>query len=270
MLSVACTFALPHITQDLFVEDILMYRMISSCPVCGGDLYIPALQCSECGLEIRKDFEITGFERLSEEQMTFLLAFLKSQGNLAAVQADLGIAYPAAKEKLHDLLAAMELTDNTACDPADSNDSDLWARASQDDCASGIVRAKLAECGGSAIIRTYKGKEYTLRAVDEEGFSCDEILDYKYSVFDVIVEALVSQGGKAKKGYGRRRLGEFGCEETTVAGAVMKNYFGKQNGESCFDPTFALVAILEWAGVVKNGWGYVELSEQYREWILPT
>ena len=33
--------------------------------------------------------------------------------------------------------------------------------------------------------------------------------------------------------------------------------------ESCFDPTFALVAILEWAGIVRNGWGYIELTEEY-------
>ena len=79
---------------------------------------------------------------------------------------------------------------------------------------------------------------------------------------------IVSQGGKAKKGYGRRRLGDPGCEETTVAGAIMKNYFGKSTGESCFDPTFALVAILEWAGVVKNGWGVIELTEQYTKEIM--
>ncbi|MEI3075903.1 MAG: hypothetical protein V8T17_01575 [Oscillospiraceae bacterium] len=62
--------------------------------------------------------------------------------------------------------------------------------------------------------------------MDEEKFSCDEILDYEYSVFDVITELLESQGGKAKKGYGRRRLGDPGCEETTVAGAIMKTILG--------------------------------------------
>ena len=112
-------------------------------------------------------------------------------------------------------------------------------------------------------MRTYKGKEYFLRVVDEKMFACDEIIDYEYTVFDVIADVLRSQGGKAKKGYGRRRLGDPGCEETTVAGAILKNYFGKKPGESGFDPTFALVAIMEWAGIVKNGWGYVELCEEY-------
>ncbi len=72
------------------------------------------------------------------------------------------------------------------------------------------------------------------------------------------------RAARQKKGYGRRRLGDTGREETPVAGAIMKNYVGKNyGGKVVFDPTFALVAILEWAGIVRNGWGYIELTEEY-------
>ena len=212
-----------------------MYNFISSCPSCGGELHISTLQCGSCGLEIKKDFELSVFDKLSDEQISFLLSFLKNQGNLKSLQ-------PYSVEDI---------------------DTSTWKIDPQSSKASDIVKAKLISCNGLATVRTYKGKEYVLRIVDEEKFSCDEILDYEYSVFDVITELLESQGGKAKKGYGRRRLGDPGCEETTVAGAIMKNYFGKTTGESCFDPTFALVAILEWAGIVRNGWGYIELTEEY-------
>ena len=212
-----------------------MYNFISSCPSCGGELHISTLQCGSCGLEIKKDFEVSVFDKLSDEQISFLLSFLKNQGNLKSLQ-------PYSVEDI---------------------DTSTWKIDPQSSKASDIVKAKLISCNGLATVRTYKGKEYVLRIVDEEKFSCDEILDYEYSVFDVITELLESQGGKAKKGYGRRRLGDPGCEETTVAGAIMKNYFGKTTGESCFDPTFALVAILEWAGIVRNGWGYIELTEEY-------
>lgn len=37
------------------------------------------------------------------------------------------------------------------------------------------------------------------------------------------------------------------------------HYFGKKPGESCFDPAFVLAAVLEWAGIAKNGWGYIQL-----------
>ena len=205
-----------------------MYNFISSCPSCGGELHISTLQCGSCGLEIKKDFEVSVFDKLSDEQISFLLSFLKNQGNLKSLQTEQGISYPAAKKKLNDLLVAMNLVDNVQPYSVEDIDTSTWKIDPQSSKAS-----------------------------------CDEILDYEYSVFDVITELLESQGGKAKKGYGRRRLGDPGCEETTVAGAIMKNYFGKTTGESCFDPTFALVAILEWAGIVRNGWGYIELTEEY-------
>lgn len=244
-----------------------MHNIISACPVCGGELHISSLQCSECGLEVKKDFEISIFDKLSDEQMSFLLLFLKKQGNLKSVQADLGISYPATKRKLNDLLSAIGLLDKETSTTTDF-DISAWEIDTQSKRASDMIKAKLVENNGVAIVRTYKGKEYMLRVIDDETFSCDEIIDYKYSVFDIIVATLLSQGGKAKKGYGRRRLGDSGCEETTIAGSIMKNYFHKKTGESGFDPTFALVAILEWAGIVRNGWGYIELTEQYMNEVM--
>lgn len=240
-----------------------MNGIISKCPSCGEELCVSVLRCAECGLEIKKDFKISVFDKLSDEQSSFLLAFLKNQGNLKALQAETGISYPTAKKKLDDLLVSLELKEKASPAPVESIDTSGWESISQSGKASDAVRARLMDCGGSATVRTYKGKEYFLRIVDENKFACDEIIDYEYSVFDIIADVLRSQGGKAKKGYGRRRLGDPGCEETTVAGAIMKNYFGKKPGESCYDPTFALAAILEWAGVVRNGWGYVELCEEY-------
>ena len=89
-----------------------MYNFISSCPSCGGELHISTLQCGSCGLEIKKDFEVSVFDKLSDEQISFLLSFLKNQGNLKSLQTEQGISYPAAKKKLNDLLVAMNLVDN--------------------------------------------------------------------------------------------------------------------------------------------------------------
>lgn len=52
-----------------------MYNFISSCPSCGGELHISTLQCGSCGLEIKKDFEVSFFDKLSDEQISFLLSF---------------------------------------------------------------------------------------------------------------------------------------------------------------------------------------------------
>ena len=134
--------------------------------------------------------------------------------------------------------------------------------------ASELIKAKQRACGGRAIVRSISGKEYEIRAdLDGKSFLCNElpiVPPYEYAVFDVIVDLLRRNGGKAYKGNGRNyRLGQSGCEETTVVGAIAKNYAGKKDGQSVFDPVFVLSAILEWANIAENERGYIELTPTY-------
>lgn len=242
-----------------------MATILSKCPACGDDLKISTIKCCGCGLEIKNDFELTPFDRLNPEQYTFLIEFLKSQGNLKSVQNTLGLSYPTAKKKLSQLLTSLDLNNNT--EPLAELDISEWKSNSDSHNASDIIKQKLIACGGRASVRSIKGKLYEVWIVDESHFSCENIVPYGYDVFDIIVNLLISQGGRAKKGSGRARLGDPKCEETTVAGAIIKNYFHKNVGESAFDPGFALIAIMEWAGIIKSEWGYVELTSAYKQEI---
>lgn len=89
---------------------------------------------------------------------------------------------------------------------------------------------------------------------NDSGYRCVWIKpNYEYRVFDVIVELLLANGGRARKGNGRNyKLGEPECDETTVVGTIAKKYAGKKNGESVFDPVFVFAAVLEWAGIAHN------------------
>jgi hypothetical protein len=40
---------------------------------------------------------------------------------------------------------------------------------------------------------------------------------------------------------------------------IATQYYDKEIGESTFDPLFVLAAMLEWAGIAENGWGYLRL-----------
>ena len=242
-----------------------MATILSKSPACGDDLKISTIKCCGCGLEIKNDFELTPFDRLNPEQYTFLIEFLKSQGNLKSVQNTLGLSYPTAKKKLSQLLTSLDLNNNT--EPLAELDISEWKSNLDSHNASDIIKQKLIACGGRASVRSIKGKLYEVWIVDESHFSCENIVPYGYDVFDIIVNLLISQGGRAKKGSGRARLGDPKCEETTVAGAIIKNYFHKNVGESAFDPGFALIAIMEWAGIIKSEWGYVELTSAYKQEI---
>ena len=45
---------------------------------------------------------------------------------------------------------------------------------------------------------------------------------------------------------------------------LAKEYAGKKEGMSVFDPVFVLSAILDWAGIAHNERGYLELTAEYR------
>ena len=238
-----------------------MVNLISSCPVCKKALSVPVLKCTSCGLELKNDFELSPFDLLPEEQYNFLLAFLKNRGNLKAVQEQLNFSYLVAKEKLGDLLSSLGLDDTPSEDGKGAVDMTGWETNENSTRASDIVRAKLISCGGKAVVHTLQGKAYSVWVESPTTFVCDKITSYTYDIFDVIVEHIVSHGGKARKGSGRGRLGDSHCEEDTIAAAILENYWHSDTG---LDPGFVMVAILEWAGIVNNRRGYAELTPEYR------
>ena len=76
---------------------------------------------------------------------------------------------------------------------------------------------------------------------------------------------LFQTGGKARKGNGRNyKLGYGECTEDTVVGCIAKDYAGKKEGMSVFDPVFVLSAILDWEGIAHNERGYLELPAEYQ------
>jgi hypothetical protein len=77
---------------------------ISKCPICGDELTITRLHCHNCGVEINGDFSLSKLCRLSKEQLTFVLLFLKNQGNIKAIEKDMNISYPTVKKILNDVL----------------------------------------------------------------------------------------------------------------------------------------------------------------------
>lgn len=241
-----------------------MAKLLSTCPTCGNTLKVSSLQCPDCGLELKNSFELSPFDCLSPEQHDFLIAFLKCHGNLSALQAELHISYACAKKKFSELLMALGITESER-EKTEVTDMENWNFSPASSKASEIIRLKLKECGGCVTVYSLNGKPYEIKIVDSEHFICPQLISYSFSVFDVIVDLLTAQNGKAKKGNARAApLGGQGCEEWTVAGAILKNYFGKRVGESGLDPVHVFAAVLDWAGIANNERGYLELTPAYK------
>ena len=243
-----------------------MKRMITKCPGCQGTLHIAKLQCPDCGMELKSDFSLSRFDRLDDAQYEFLLTFLKSRGSLKEVQAELQLSYPAAKKKLEELLTALELSETTEKrGVVDMSNLKVEQGSTK---ASEIIKGKIKENGGHVTVYTARGLPCEITAEpDGKTFSSNKLPVYDYKVFDVIVDLLLEQGGRARKGNGRNhKLGEKGCETDTVVGAIAV-YCHRNLGESVLDPVFVLAAVLEWAGIAKNGRGELILTNEYKSML---
>ncbi len=241
-----------------------MEKILTKCPVCGDVLKIKTMQCNGCGLELKNEFEHSIFEKLSSDEYDFLIEFLRCHGNMKEVQNKLDISYPFAKKKLIQVIKSLGINE---CEE-NNVEQEEWSVDEMSTKASEIVKNKFFQAGGRADIQTANGKVFEVNA-DTKTIGSQSALHnvrYEWYVFDIICELLIEKGGEARKGNGRNyRVGEKGCTDDTIAGRIAKKYYGKSDGESTFDPVFILVAIMEWAGIVYNKRGYIELSHEYKK-----
>ena len=247
-----------------------MPKMIKNCPACNSNLIVSSLQCPNCKMELRGEFEMSAFDLLPKAQSEYLFSFLKNRGNLSAVQAELQISYPTAKKRLDELLIQLGLEETDAARNESEEEIDMtqWKIDTNSHKASEIIRAKIKENGGRVIVHTARGLPCEIIASpDGRSFTCDKLPikpPYQFAVFDVIVDLLLENNGRARKGNGRNyRLGDPECDETTVVGAIGYNYAGKTRGSSVYDPVFVLSAVLDWAGIASNERGEIVLTASY-------
>lgn len=247
-----------------------MAKIIPSCPACGGKLQITTLTCPDCSMELKGAFELGQFDSLGKEDTEFLFSFLRQRGNMSATQNELGISYPLAKKRLDHLLIALDLMEQEETEEEEEIDMSTWVVPEDSRKPSDIIKRKLMENGGRVIVHTARGLPCEIRAAsDGVSFLSDKLPltpPYRYTVFDIIVDLLAEQGGRARKGNGRNyKLGEPECDETTVVGAIGYRYAHVEPGKSVYDPVFVLAAVLKWAGIAHNGRGELILTGEYRK-----
>jgi hypothetical protein len=142
--------------------------VISTCPVCEGELTISRLHCRSCGTALEGEFGVGRFGRLSKEQMALLESFLRSRGNLKEMERELGISYPTVRGRVDALVRALGLAEGdegedgdleeaeSVADAPEAVDADLAAerraileRLSRREIAADEAAAALRELSGS-------------------------------------------------------------------------------------------------------------------------
>ena len=82
-------------------------RVLTSCPVCGGDMIITEIKCPDCDITIQGKFEQSTVSSLSPEHMKFVKVFMRANGSIKEVEKLLGISYPTVKSRLEKVNAAL-------------------------------------------------------------------------------------------------------------------------------------------------------------------
>lgn len=234
-----------------------------NCPVCEARLHISRLSCPQCKAEFPIEKEFFPFEYLNTEQKSFLLAFLKCGGNIKALEAEFNVSYPTIKKRHEELLIALGLKEKNNIEREEIDMSIFGKLNRESKKASDVIKNKLYDNNGVVVISLPKGGACRISIADsgnafESNKLGNQIVDFY--VFDIIVDFLKNNGGEAPKGLGRSdRVGYGKCGPETVMYQIATQYYGKETGESTFDPLFVLAAMLEWAGIAENGWGYLRL-----------
>ena len=84
-----------------------MQTLPSKCPICGGEVTVTSIHCQECDSTIEGRFIHGAFERLSSEQLSFIETFIRCEGKISRMEAEIGLSYPTIRNRLHEIIRAL-------------------------------------------------------------------------------------------------------------------------------------------------------------------
>jgi len=104
-----------------------MNPLPSRCPVCSGPLVISRLHCPSCETTIEGSFAPGGshlfeaftpeqlrplqpFSRLSQEQLYFVLTFIRCEGRFNRMEEELNLSYPTLRGRLDEIIQTLGFT----------------------------------------------------------------------------------------------------------------------------------------------------------------
>lgn len=84
-----------------------MYPALTRCPVCQNELIVSRLTCPSCDTVVEGRFTAGHFANLTEEQLNFIIAFVRNEGKLNRMEDELNLSYPTIRNRLHEVIRAL-------------------------------------------------------------------------------------------------------------------------------------------------------------------
>lgn len=89
-----------------------MIQLPQHCPFCSADItIIKQYTCDSCGTTFDGQFTLPEphhpLTRLNSTQLDFVLAFVRCEGKLNRLEAELGVSYPTVRHRLNEVITAL-------------------------------------------------------------------------------------------------------------------------------------------------------------------
>jgi hypothetical protein len=84
-----------------------MQPLPSNCPLCNGELTVTRIYCRSCDSTIEGRFTAGAFSQLTLEQLAFAETFIRCEGKITRMEAELGLSYPTIRNRLHEVIRAL-------------------------------------------------------------------------------------------------------------------------------------------------------------------
>ena len=84
-----------------------MQALPSNCPLCDGEVTVTKIYCRDCDSTIEGRFAAGAFSQLNAEQLAFVDTFVRCEGKITRMEAELGLSYPTIRNRLHDVIRAL-------------------------------------------------------------------------------------------------------------------------------------------------------------------
>ena len=79
----------------------------SRCPFCEAELEAVRLHCPSCDTSFEGRFSTSRLTGLSDQQLDFVVTFVRCEGKINRVEQELGVSYPTIRNRLQDVIRTL-------------------------------------------------------------------------------------------------------------------------------------------------------------------
>jgi hypothetical protein len=84
-----------------------MQPLPSNCPLCSGEVTVTKIYCRDCDSTIEGRFTAGVYSQLTLEQLAFAETFIRCEGKITRMEAELGLSYPTIRNRLHEVIRSL-------------------------------------------------------------------------------------------------------------------------------------------------------------------